>query len=280
MADILKADRKSDLNGVRINEYFLTEHNLNNIDMPSESMDGRVIGVTIHNTDRITTAEGTTPAEQYTRATVNGNMNDVRVHFYCDDVCAWQNLPLTLSGWHSADGDGDGNRRTVSVECIMSKDYDEKDRKSEDNCARIAAALLKQYSLGTDALFTHSHWYSGKTCPVYILPHWEEFRAEVQKYLDADNVKQLYRVRKSWDDVRSQTGAYAVYDNAVKACGEGYSVFDENGNVMYSWKKAIDLIAVEVIQGRWGNGADRKARLTAEGYDPDEVQEKVNELLG
>ena len=41
-----------------------------------------IIGVTVHNTDWITTAVGTTPAEQYTRATVNGNMKDVRVHYY------------------------------------------------------------------------------------------------------------------------------------------------------------------------------------------------------
>ena len=90
---------------VPVNEYMLTNHNPNNIEMPSASMEGKVIGITIHNTDWITTIEGTTPAEQYTRATVNGNMKDVRVHYYCDDTCAWQNLPLTLSGWHAADGD-------------------------------------------------------------------------------------------------------------------------------------------------------------------------------
>lgn len=37
--------------------------------------------LTLHNNDRISTAANTTPAEQYTRATVNGNMGTVRVHF-------------------------------------------------------------------------------------------------------------------------------------------------------------------------------------------------------
>lgn len=41
-----------------------------------------------------------------------------------------------------------------------------------------------------------------------------------------------------------------------------------------------DEIAKEVIHGKWGKGADRRARLTAAGYDYDAVQEKVNELLG
>lgn len=44
--------------------------------------------------------------------------------------------------------------------------------------------------------------------------------------------------------------------------------------------KSLDEIAKEVIRGKWGKGADRRARLTAAGYDYDEVQEKVNELLG
>ena len=119
---ILKADKTTNLGGVTVNEYLLTKHNPNGIDMPSYNLPSKPLGITIHNTDWITVASGTTPAEQYTRATVNGNMGDVRVHFYVDNKCAWQNLPLTLSGWHAADGDGDGNRKTIAIECIMSKD--------------------------------------------------------------------------------------------------------------------------------------------------------------
>lgn len=199
---ILKPDKEYTINSVNVKEYLLTKHNPNRIDMPTASMAGRIIGVTIHNTDWIATASGTTPAEQYTRATVNGNMNDVRVHYYVDNVCAWQNLPLTLSGWHAADGSGNGNRRTIAIECIMSSAYNAADRKSEDNAARLAAALLRQYGLGIDQLYTHTHWLnvrdgrsgsvdqlntmhnSYKMCPLYILPHWAAFRAKVQAYLN------------------------------------------------------------------------------------------------
>ena len=45
-------------------------------------------------------------------------------------------------------------------------------------------------------------------------------------------------------------------------------------------KKSIDEIAREVIAGKWGNGTDRKNRLTAAGYDYDAVQKRVNEILG
>ena len=46
---ILRPDTSTTLNGVKINEYLLTKHNPNRIDMPSVSMEGKVIGVTVHN---------------------------------------------------------------------------------------------------------------------------------------------------------------------------------------------------------------------------------------
>ena len=45
-------------------------------------------------------------------------------------------------------------------------------------------------------------------------------------------------------------------------------------------KKSIEEVAQEVIDGKWGNGATRKAKLKAAGYDAAAVQAKVNELLG
>lgn len=301
---ILRPDTSTTLNGVKINEYLLKKHNPNRIDMPSVSMEGKVIGVTVHNTDWISVASGTTPAEQYTRATVNGNMKDVRVHYYVDNTCAWQNLPHSLSGWHAADGSGNGNRRTIAIECIMSSAYNVTDKKSEDNCARLAAALLKKYNLDINHLFTHTHWLnvrdgkSGtvdylntarnpyKMCPLYILPHWSAFKSKVQSYMKSGTsvsknptTKLLYRVRKSWSDAKSQIGAFSSLDNAKKACKPGYYVFDANGNVVYPTKKSVDEIAREVIQGKWGNGTDRKKRLTNAGYDYNAVQKRVNELM-
>ena len=43
--------------------------------------------------------------------------------------------------------------------------------------------------------------------------------------------------------------------------------------------KSIDEVAREVIRGRWGNGADRKNRLTQAGYDYSAVQARVNQLM-
>ena len=44
-------------------------------------------------------------------------------------------------------------------------------------------------------------------------------------------------------------------------------------------KKSVDEVAREVIKGSWENGAERKERLTAAGYDYAAIQHRVNELL-
>lgn len=46
-----------------------------------------------------------------------------------------------------------------------------------------------------------------------------------------------------------------------------------------SAKKSVDKVAKEVIRGEWGNGDERYNRLTNAGYNYNEVQAKVNELL-
>ncbi|MFB5518916.1 peptidoglycan amidohydrolase family protein [Enterococcus casseliflavus] len=43
--------------------------------------------------------------------------------------------------------------------------------------------------------------------------------------------------------------------------------------------KSVDTVAKEVINGLWGNGDKRNAALKAAGYDPTQVQNKVNSLL-
>jgi len=44
-------------------------------------------------------------------------------------------------------------------------------------------------------------------------------------------------------------------------------------------KKSEEEIAREIIAGKWGNGKERKQRLTEAGYDYDSVQKIVNQIL-
>ena len=85
-----------------------------------------------------------------------------------------------------------------------------------------------------------------------------------------------------------QVGAYSVKANAdamakkLKAAGFDTYITTKSGTAVAAEapaKKSVDEIAREVIAGKWGNGATRKQKLTAAGYDYSAVQKRVNELL-
>lgn len=85
-----------------------------------------------------------------------------------------------------------------------------------------------------------------------------------------------------------QVGAYAVKANAeamekkLKAAGYDTYITTKSGTAVQTAaepEKTVDELAREVINGKWGNGTDRKNRLTAAGYDYSAVQKRVNELL-
>lgn len=77
---------------------------------------------------------------------------------------------------------------------------------------------------------------------------------------EVQEVKKLYRVRKSWEDAKSQTGAYAILENGIANCQEGYSVFDWNGNVVYSKQSVF----YKVVKGDTLGAIAKKHNTTVE----------------
>ncbi len=72
------------------------------------------------------------------------------------------------------------------------------------------------------------------------------------------------------------TDAYA--NKIADACAA--AIIKKSGaNTVDKNKKNNDQLANEVIQGKWGNGADRRDRLTKAGYDYKAIQSIVNERL-
>lgn len=150
------------------------------------------------------------------------------------------------------------------------------------------------YSPKSDEMVLTVHrWFANKSCPGdWLYSRLGDLAAKVTAQLGGSNsatgngtsTSGFYRVRKSWSDAKSQKGAFKSLDNAKRcaASNPGYFVFDENGRIVGSTTsstKTVDELAREVIRGNWGNGTERKNRLTAAGYDYKAVQNRVNELL-
>jgi len=216
---VLKPTKSQTLdNGLVIYEFLLNVNNPNKIAIPAKRTKP-LIGVTLHNTGWIDVT-ATTPAEQYTRATYNGNMGEARVHYFVDDKCAWRNFSDDYTTWHAATGgNGPGNTDTISIECIMKSQSDSVSVASMENVAKLIAYIFKTYNWTVEKnLYTHNYWTNylatgkcntdlttqnltkvstsaknvvngglansaGKYCPIYILPQWDKFKALVNKYL-------------------------------------------------------------------------------------------------
>lgn len=207
--------------------------------------------------------------------------------------------------WCSSSSAND--QRAITIECASDKKepYAMKDevyssliKLCVDICKRNGKKKLlwfddKDKSLSyvpksDEMVITVHRWFANKSCPGdWLYSRLYDLASKVTAELSGLEIKgdKLYRVRKSFSDVKSQIGAFSSLDNAKKCADEhkGYSVFDSAGNVLYPiWNtslKSIDEIAREVINGTWGNGEERKQRLIDAGYDYIKIQERVNEIL-
>ena len=76
--------------------------------------------------------------------------------------------------------------------------------------------------------------------------------------------------------------AYKDYPSIMKSKGlNGFAKENvESKPAPQPVRKSNDEIATEVINGVWGNGDDRKNRLTQAGYNYDDIQAIVNNRLG
>lgn len=165
---------------------------------------------------------------------------------------------------------------------------------------------------------TVHRWFANKACPGdYIYNRLGTIAAEVNTILERktaskDDTDALYRVQtgafrnKEYADAyfakvkdagfkpymvkigslhKVQVGAYKKKANAeatakkLETAGFNAVITIQNGEKeTVSKLKSLDEIAKEVVAGKWGNGTDRKNRLTKAGHDYEKVQQKVNEL--
>ena len=150
----------------------------------------------------------------------------------------------------------EANAYSVSIENCHPDSTGKFNNKTYNSLVELCAYLCKKYKLDETDLIRH-YDVTGKVCPKGFVPKnkggsddnsntaWKKFKADVKAKLGGTDVskptsKQLYRVRKSWSDAKSQIGAFSSLNNAKKACKAGYSVFDNSGKVVYYISKATD----------------------------------------
>ncbi len=95
-----------------------------------------------------------------------------------------------------------------------------------------------------EMVLTVHRWFANKSCPGdWLYSRLGDLAEKVTAQLGGSvdtgaPTTQLYRVRKTWSDAKSQKGAYKILANAKKCAdtNPGYSVFDVNGVNIYTPK--------------------------------------------
>lgn len=174
------------------------------------------------------------------------------------DGAVYQCLPWNMFGWHSG---GSANSTHIGIEMtepdciryIAGSNFVCTDKEAAVSqvkgtykaAVELFAYLCKMYNLDPmkdGVIISHAEGHkrgvaSGHSDPEHL---WnglgigftmDGFREDVKKKMGDSS--SLYRIRKSWADVKSQIGAYVSLDNAKKACPSGYYVFDSDGKVIY-----------------------------------------------
>ena len=141
--------------------------------------------------------------------------------------------------------------------------------------------------------------FKNKACPGdYLMSKMPYIAAEVNKLLGASGDSTSLGVvhssnthTKTLEDIareviKGKWGTGSERKKRLEAEGYVYSAVQAKVNeicnkssVKSTTKKSVDTVAREVINGKWGNGSDRKARLEAAGYNYKEVQSRVKAIL-
>lgn len=110
----------------------------------------------------------------------------------------------------------------------------------------------------------------------------KELKWKADKSLIGQVDKQNMTVHRWFNAYKSCPGEY-IYSRLGKIAAEVNAQLGVNTttkNTETTKKKTNAEIAKEVIRGDWGNGIERKQKLTAAGYNYEAVQKEVDKLLG
>ena len=222
-----------------------------------------------------------TRAEMISILGKNGNANDWNrsgiqacVHAFIGrladgSIATVQTLPWTMRCWGCASGSkGSYNNCAIQFEICednhASADYC---KKTFEEAAQLCAHLMRSYPTIDSVNDIVSHYEAGKlgygsnhVDPTNWWPKhgltMDKFRSRVKELLGQQSSTttpqtppqtttgtEMYRIRKTWGDPKSQVGAYRNLESAKKECPDGYTVFDKNGKAVYSKAETEEKLA-------------------------------------
>lgn len=211
---------------------------------------------------------------------LNRSGQDVCVHAFIGKdkngkVKCYQTLPFNYCCWGVGSGSkGSYNYNPAYIQFEMCEDglTDKTYCKAVyDKAVEFCAYICKTYNISTDNIVSHHEAGKRGMGSSHVDPdNWwgkhgytmDGFRKSVKAKLSTTNptaqtkpttsTKEIYRVRKSWNGVKSQIGAYSSLENAKKACKTGYTVYNKDGKAVYSKSVASTIKVGDTVKVKSG----------------------------
>lgn len=251
---------------MNINRDYLSNNNTYQNNTPNY--------IVVHNTDNFNAGAN---AKAHAKAQHDGNFANMSCHYYVDDGdIVYQAAPHNRGCWHVGVNYGGklyglaSNRTSVGIEMCVQAGYNYE--KAFQNTVALCKILMKELGIPADRVIQH-YDACAKNCPSQIRKKgdWARFKKLISEGTSSipsgnvttnteANIDKYYRVRKSWTDSRSQTGAYRSLENAKKSCPAGYTVYDWNGKAVYtSGGSSVPFtvrVSIDDLNIRTGAGTD------------------------
>lgn len=213
--------------------------------------------------------------------------SDGRIAQYVDEAdTAWSN-----SNW-------DSNCKSITIETSNSSvggNWPISD-KVINSLIRLVADVSKRnnITLVKGKTVVWHQMYTATTCPGeyllskmdYIIEEANKINSVQEKPIEPKPSQNKTNEELANEVIAGKWGNGADRKTRLTNAGYDFSAIQDivnkkllGNNTNTKPSKTIEELAREVIRGDWGNGTDRKTRLTNAGYDYNAVQNRVNEIL-
>ena len=202
--------------------------------------------------------------ENYKNAKANGIKVGVYLYSYADSESDVKREYESVIGWLGG--------RALDLPVY----YDVEDKKMSGLSKSVLSNYVKTFCVKIE----NAGYWAG----IYANKNWLETK------LDMNYLKDYTVWLAQWTNSPTYKGSYAMWQYTSNGTVDGiggrvdmnYQVKELGGKIgttSSSNKKSNEEVANEVIKGIWGNGNDRKNKLTNAGYDYEAIQNIVNQKL-
>ncbi|MCP1638620.1 hypothetical protein J2T50_000313 [Streptococcus gallinaceus] len=207
---------------------------------------------------------GSMTPEQYINWLRNRNKELGIAHYYINRHTIARVIDNYNIGYHT--GEWHSNTHSIGYEvCESLKVGDAEFLANEDMALMQATEDLLFYNLPINHQTVRLHHeFVPTTCPHRSLALHGGTTGSVKDYF-VSRMKYFVTLGKTVDEMLAKKGTPSATPQPKPQPS--------------STKKSIDEVAREVLNGKWGNGAERKSALESAGYSYSQVQERVNALI-